>query len=183
VSGNKNKWSTFKEMLFTYLAVTKILYWFNTIVALHQDDLESVGRAVLMRLVSQDILIIVIVILLYFLEKHIALKKSRYSKFLESVVMYLIGYVVLVSIYYVNYLAMRQIMEDVHIYWGEFFIYSFGGYIVIFIVLNIKEYLKPKPAPTAHTVEDKLTMLSALLDANVLTQEEYDQKKAILLAV
>jgi len=181
VSGKKNKWSTFKEMLFTYLAVTKILYWFNTIVALNQSDLGSVGRAVLMRLMSQDILIILIVALLFYFEKRMSLKTSKYGKLVESIILYAVGYVVLVAVYFLNYLVISQIMEDVHIYWGEFFIYSSAGYIVIFIVLNIKEYLKPKEAP-AYSTDDKLSMLTALFDADILTQEEYDQKREKLIS-
>lgn len=69
--------------------------------------------------------------------------------------------------------------------WGELIIYSVVGYIVINIVLNIKSYFKKKEKETYQDDSpnqngDNLAMLKALLDNGILSQEEFDRKKANL---
>ena len=182
------KWSTVKEMLFTYLAITKILYWINTITAMNQSDLDSVGRAVLTRLMNQDIMIILGVIAFFFLEKAIALKRSKYSTVLQSIMLYAVGYVMLLAIMFIYFLIISLIYGSVQVdSWGALIGYNLFLYIVICIVLEIKERFKakgkkpPEDIQPARSTEDKLSMLQALLDDGIVTQEEFDSKKEMVL--
>ncbi|MCL2396540.1 MAG: SHOCT domain-containing protein [Defluviitaleaceae bacterium] len=188
----KKSWSPIKEMLFTYLAITKILYWVNTIAAMNQNDLGSAGEAVLMRLINQDAMLIVGVVAFYFLDKRIALKKSKYSSILEYVIFYAVGYVVLMGIAFVYNAAMGLIFSAQYFSWGEFVSAFIGflpgvtlGYLAVVVIFEIKHYFKKKTAPgyepPAKSAEDKLAMLKILLDDGVLTQEEFDCKKGKLM--
>jgi len=49
MSAKKASWSPVKEILFTYLAINKIMYWFATITAINQSDLGNVGEVMVMR--------------------------------------------------------------------------------------------------------------------------------------
>ena len=181
----KRNWSAIKEMLFTYLAITKIIYWMNTITAIDQGGLGSVGDAVLMRLLYQDAILIVSVVFFYFLDQRIQLKQSKYSKVLEYIVFYAIGFVVLMGILLIyNWIVFGPIPIDaVGAFIGNYVL----GYLAIIIVLNIKQYFKakgkPKTAQPAQSTDDKLVMLKTLLDDGVLTQEEFDRKKEKLLSM
>jgi len=184
VNEKKVNWMPVKEMLFTYLAISKILYWFNTITILGQSDLGRVWVAVMERLLSQDILIILGVIFFFFLNKHIQNKKSKHGKVFENVLFYGVGGIVLIGGSLLYALIMRSLFA-----WqldlGFFLVYLFVGYVVVAIALEIKEYFKKKAsldyAPSEKSTDDKLTMLKILYSDGILTQEEFDQKKEKLL--
>ena len=95
----KKSWSPIKEMLFTYLAITKVMYWMNTIMVLEQRGLSSVSQAVMNRLLNQDAILIVSVIAFYYLDKKIQLKQSKYSKVLEHIIFYTIGFAALMGMF------------------------------------------------------------------------------------
>lgn len=184
----KEKWSPIKEILFTYLAVNKIMYWFNTIINLNQSDLGNVSEIVLERILTQDLQLIIGVAVIFYLDKLIELKKSKYSSVLEYALFYVIGFVVLASISFTYNLIMVMIFsaQNVNIseFAGEFisFMPIFAlGYLVVAVALEAKLYFKKKETKTyEHAAcgnEDKLAMLKILLDDNTLTQEEYDNKK------
>jgi len=178
----KKSWSPIKEMLFTYLAIIKILSWISTINTIDQSSVESVGEAIIARLLYQDIVLIVSVVFFYFLDKRTQLKKSRYSKVLEYIVFYVIGLVVLVGFVLVyNRVVFGPIQVDSWIgYIGGYVL----GYAAIVAVLNIKEYFKTKAKLEYDPVvqnTDKFTMLKILYDGGILTKEEYEQKSEILL--
>jgi len=190
----KGKWSPIKEILFTYLAINKIMYWFYTITTVNQSDLESIGRFALMRLINQDLILIIGVIACYFLNKLIALKRSKYSNILEYAIFYVIGYVVLMGIGFIYNLIINLIflIQDFSLtaFVREFmgFVPSFTlGYLVVATVLETKEYFKkkgkesPDDTPSAPSTDDKLAMLKVLLDSDILGQEESDHKKQKLL--
>lgn len=192
----KKKWSPVKEILFTYLALNKILYWTNTITALNQSDLGNVSRIVIIRLLNQDLLIILGVITFYFLDKRIALKKSKYSNILEYVVVYSIGYVLLMGIAFVYILIFNLIFSSQSFSFGEFVRWFIAlvpsytiGYLVAVFALEIKQFFKKKGKESstfdesAKSTDDKLDMLRVLLNDGVLTQEEFDNKSEILLSV
>jgi len=151
VLGMKNKkWSPVKEILFSYLAINKIMYWFNTITAMNQSDLEGIGEAILMRFLSQDLLIILSVVIFFFLDKLIHFKKSKYSNVLEHVIFYAAGYVILAIIAFV-YILVVGLFFPIHIYsWSALVGYGTAGYIVVVIVFNIKYYLKSKEKETSE---------------------------------
>jgi len=179
----KRNWSPIKEMLFSYLAVAKILYYFNTVMAVENRGLGNVAEAIIMRL-NQDAIIIIGVVLFYYLDKFIKMKKSKYSTVLEYVIFYAVGYVMLMGVAFA-YLGIMLLIfgtEDVYFgSWGVMIGYSIVSYSVVAIALNIKEYFKGKAKPVpAYSTSDKFAMLEELHNAGILTQEELVSKKEML---
>ena len=185
MSEKKPKWSPIKEILFTYLAVNKILYWLNTILSMDQGNLSSAVGVVMARIFAQDMPIIISIVAFYFLEKLIRLKKSKYSKILEHVTFYVVGYVVIIGVSVVYAAIASLFLGPVQVdSWTALITYSIIGYLVVIAVLHIKEYFKgkakPEYAPPAPSTDDKLAMLKILFDNGVLTQEEFGRKKEML---
>ena len=177
------------EMLFMYLAISKVIYWYHIIV--NVDGFDGVGAAIMNRLLGQDLMVVMSVVIIFFMEKtiekKISSKKSKYGRTLNNIMMIISGYVVVTAIFLV-YLSILNL-----IFTGNVFI--LGGslrsamlnwtamYLAIAIVLTVKDYLKAKEKKTSDyttssSVEDKLKMLKTLLDDNVLTKEEYEAKES-----
>ena len=180
--GVKKSWSPIKEMLFTYLAISKIIYWINTVSAMNQSDIGGLGEAVLTRLLYQDVILIVSVIFFYFLDKRIQLRRSKYSKVLEHVVFYVIGFVALLGFLLVyNRIVFGPLQVDS---WATLIGSYVLFYLAIIVALNIKLYFKakakPECVPPVQSTDDQRTMLKVLLDDGVLTQEEFDHKEKLL---
>lgn len=178
----KDRWLPLKEMLFTYLAISKVLYWVDTIMALEQRDLGHVGEAVVQRLLNQDIMLISGVILFYCLDKLIA-KKFNSGKFLEYVVFYAAGFVGMIGLLYLYLWIMSWFVTLEFPPLGAVVSNFSLGYIAVIVVLNIKYYMKAKEkethkdTPSTQDADSKLAMLKALLDGGVLTKEEFETKK------
>ena len=184
----KDKWLSIKEVLFVYLALSKIIYWVETVLAMEQSDFGGIGTAVLMRLLNRDLLLILSVIFFLLLDKFIE-KKLKGGNLWKNVLLYAVGFVGMIGLTY----AYMWIMS-----W--FFVVNipslvtlasnlFVGYIAAMVALNVKYYFKAKeketfktalPAPSA---EDKLAMLQVLLDDGILTQDEFDRKREKVRAV
>jgi len=192
----KVKWSPIKEIVFTYLAVNKIMYWANMIITMHQSDLGNVGHAVLMRVLNQDLLLIIGVTAFYFVDKLINLKKSKYSSIAEYAILYAIGYVMLLGLGFMYNLIMVLIFSTQEFSMIEFvrafisFVPSYTmGYLIATAALEIKQYFKKMGEKSSKEIlpdqstEEKLTMLHILLNDGILTQEEFDQKKMKLLCL
>jgi len=178
------KWSPVKEILFSYLAISKILYWLNTATTFSQHDLGNVWEAVIERLLFQDFSIILGVVVFFALDKLIALKKTKNSKILEQVIYYVIGYVALVSVTF-TYIQILSLFFTVTVYsWSEFIAYGTIAYLVVTVVLNVKHYfkekLKPEYTPSLESADSKISMLKLLYDDGALTQEEYENSKGRL---
>ena len=147
----KGKWSPIKEMLFIYLAISKIMYWFNTIIGMNQNDLEGVGQAVLMRLLNQDLILIIGVVAFFFLNQQLELKKSKYSTVLEYVLFYAIGYVILLGIVFI-YNVIMNLLFSAQDFSLAVFVRAFISvlpnftlsYLAVAVALEIKLYFKKK---------------------------------------
>ena len=185
----KTKSRAIKEMLFTYLAISKIFYWYNTINALSLSDAGRVGEAVLGRFLEQDFLIIASIVVFFYLERMITFRKSKYSKVWENILFYGVSYVILIGMIIGYNVALNLILTGTAVFprnWGAFFGNTFVLYAMIMSILNFKEYLKRKEKaiyanePSTRNVEEKLSMLKALLEDGVLTQAEFDHKKKLV---
>jgi len=175
------KWSPVKEILFSYLAISKILYWFNTATYMSQQDLGNVGVAILQRLLFQDFAIIMGVVIFFVLDRLIVFKKAKNSKILQQVIYYAIGYVALAGFVFI-YSQILTLFFSVTVHsWVEFIIYGTIGYLVVTVVLNLKHYfkekLKPEYIPQLDSADKKTSMLKRLYEDGVLTQEEYENSK------
>jgi len=185
----KTKGTAIKEMLFTYLAISKFFYWYHTINALNLSDAGSVGQAVLARFLNQDLLIIAGVVVFFWLERTITLRKSKYSKVWENILFYGVGYVILTGMIIGYSVVMNLIFAGALVLpsdWGEFIVTTTVIYAMMMSILNFKDYLKRKEKaiyankPSARSAGDRLTMLKALLEDGVLTQDEFERKKKMV---
>ena len=186
----KEKWLPIMEILFTYLAINKIVYWINTITAMNRSDLENVGEAVLMRLLYQDLILIIGVVAFFIIYRLLEMKKSKYSSVFAYVMLYVVGFIAITVIAFIYNLIMNLIFSAQDFSLGAFtrvFISFMPSltiyYIIVAVVLEIKHYFKTKGKKATEKVmpiqstEDKIAMLKVLLDDDILTQEEFDCKK------
>ena len=136
----KGKWSPILEMLFAYLAVSKILYWINNISQIAQSDFDNAGQLVLNRLMSQDLALILCVIFFYFLDR----------LEIKLILKYLISYVIFITIVSSNiWLVDRFLIAEqgsllAQFTFMGFFINFTVIYVIIAIIMCIKDYLKNK---------------------------------------
>ena len=176
-------------MLFSYLAISKIFYWYNTVVhAIHHTDFSGMGEVVLQRLLSHDIIIILGVLLIFFMEEFLEVhfETKKLGKVSEQILLHLIAYVIFMGAYLLYALIVNWASGTIQSSaWGRGIFYSSMGYIVTVVVLDVKRYFRakatPQYAPPVSSTDDRLTALKTLLDNKVLTQEEYDHKKEKLL--
>ena len=155
----KVKWLSIKNVLFTYLAINKILYWFNTITALDQTDFGTAANVILSRFLNNDLLLILSIIAFFYLDekieqkkaKHRKKKKAKHRKILEYVKFYAIGYVMIMGIILVYNVLMISIFQTENFYLAEFMLAFLNfipnltaGYLVVAVALEIKQYFKAK---------------------------------------
>ena len=176
---NKEKLSALWQVVFSFLVVSKVLYYFEFVAgAFYQGGLWTMGEALLTRLLTQDILIILIILLTFNTEKFVTLLISKYNRTVNQVIVHVIDYVLYMVILALYFWIMILLDFSQSMDWRVFFIYSSTVYVAIVMALETKKHLKKKEM-TAYThalnTDEKLAMLKALLDNSVLTQEEYDR--------
>jgi len=185
MSVKKSKKSEIWAMLFAYLAVSKIFYWLDFINdTLNQGDLRAVGADLLTRLFTQDMLIILGILLVTCIEKFTQLKMSKYKKIWKEIIGHIAIYLLMQGVLFA-YVWVRALVLGLPLNWnwGESFIIGGIMYFMIAVVFEVKKFLKKKEliecAPVL-SADEKLAMLKALLNNGVFTQEEYDRKKETL---
>jgi len=173
---------TVKELFFGYLAINKLMYWIGNINAIQQDELGVVWRMILERFLLYDILTIWILVAMYLLEHYVDTHPAVTKGFKKYVLLYGIGYVIyIVSI--VGYLTLLGLFVSVEISNWFDFLFGFSIFFAIAaVVMNIKDRMKKKEAeiyaPVASADDDSESLLSILHERGVLTQDEYESKKA-----
>ena len=182
----EKRWLPLKEILFSYLALSKVLYWLDIIDRAEEGDFWNAAEAMWVRLIDRDILLIAIVILFILLEKLI-LEKSKDGSVLRQVILYAVGFVGVIGLLYMHLWILSWFFPVRIPPLLELVANSIVGYILVVIALNIKIYFKTKEKetykadPPVQDTDNTLAMLKALLDRGVLTQEEFDRKKEKLL--
>ncbi|MCL2562577.1 MAG: hypothetical protein FWE08_00880 [Oscillospiraceae bacterium] len=162
----KKKWSTVKEMLFLYLATTKILYWFNTVMQTTFGGFDnSVLQVVLSRFFTQDLLIIFAILFFFVIE--------RFK--LKTITNYALAYIAILSVVFIQMWITSRFFGPVLLEEGVagflagvgylgFFIYFTLGFFAIAIALNVKEYFKMKSKePPETNAEDTMNDFSNAL--------------------
>ena len=183
----KRDLSSLKEMVFTYLAINKIMYWIG--VASETDGLEGVGQAVLQRLLNRDIVLILVIVFMYIFEYKFVMKQKRWTGIFAQIIIGIVGYVVFSVILITYQWAIHLIFS------APFDIIAFLGtmpgwtaiFFIVMVVLMAKEHFKKKSASEyaldIQSTNIKLEMLEALLDDGALSQEEFDKQKDKLFGV
>ena len=150
----KKKWSTVKEMLFLYLAISKMFYWFTTVVQLEAGGFDRLGQVLFNRLLERDLLIIFAILFFFFIE--------RFQ--FKPIVNHAISYVTLLAVVFIQIWAINHFLGPVSFetagaaaflvgigYLG-FFVYFTIGFFTIAIAMSIKEHLnKMKNKGSAET--------------------------------
>jgi len=153
----KKKWSTLKEMLFLYFALSKMFYWFNNIMQMQLGDFDAgIIQVFFFRFINQDFLLVFAILLFFLLER---LK-------LHLIVQHLICYVSLLVAVLLQIWILERIYGPMQLdvgsgiggylagigYFG-FFIYFTIGYFAIAVALFIKESFKGKAKEAKGTHE------------------------------
>ncbi|MCL2189125.1 MAG: hypothetical protein FWC16_09425 [Defluviitaleaceae bacterium] len=178
---------SFKELIFAYLAINKVFYWINNINKIQQDEFGTLGWLIFERLLTQDIMTVIILLMMSaldtYIERHPAVKEGT----LKHVLVYGIGYVLYI-IAIVSYSVLVGAIFDGGVvpalqFAVEMLPFFSMIYIIACIVLSIKEKMKKKEAlqylPDANSPEMRLHMLNELCQCGVISQDEYETKKAL----
>jgi len=189
LKAKKEKRSAIFGVLFTYLLISKVLYYYGIIVnALFPGDFRDMVQIVLARLLTQDIVIILVIILSLHTDKLVRLQILKYSKTVNQAIVHIIDYLLYIGVLFMyfwvinfafGFFAPNMIRLDIFIYFSVL-------YLVIVAAVEIKKYFKKKEQTEYATVlstDEKLVMLKTLLDNSVLTQEEYYHKEKELLGM
>ena len=144
------------------------------------------AEVVIERLLTRDILIILVILITLHTEKLVRLQILKYNKTVNQTIVHIIDYLLYIGVLAIYFGVMFAFGFFPNVFTLEVFIYFSVLYLVIIAVIEIKKYFKKKEkteyAPVL-SVNEKLAMLKTLHDNNVLTQEEYDSKKESLFGV
>jgi len=188
----QKRWSVAKEILFTYLAITKIWSWYMKAINLDFSEPNQAFYSLLDRILGLELMLIIGVIFFVFLEKKIFENHSAHKSFLHHVLFYVIGFMMITGINFLYLFLLHVIFESGTISFSEFvqnFFSAMGwvaiGFIVVMVAFNVKSYFKAKEAESTYAIEakahaDKVEMLNILFADGILSEEEFTQKKEML---
>jgi len=176
---------TFKELLFSYLAITKLMYWIGNLANI--DELGGAVDLIVNRLIVQDIMVVWILIAMFLLDHYVETRPSLTSSWTKKLLTYGLGFVIYIGsiVGYIFLLAALPIpgllgisealefMSEVLLFYSVFF-------VIACVFLSLKERVKKKEAEIyiAESESDTLSLLATLHKRGVLTQSEYEIKKA-----
>jgi len=175
---------TLKTLLFTYLAITKVMYWTETISL--SANWSEFGEAFLHRMLNQDIVLITILIAMHFLEKYFVPDGEKDIKLTDHLTFIGLGWGIFISLIVAYHLILGLFVE-VNVYsWPRLIVDVTIVFAICSVFLYIKAHLKEKEAetylPTADTSAGQLALLNKLHDAGILTDEELEAKTALIQA-
>jgi len=129
--------TTFKTLLFAYLALSKIFYWITNIMAIGPGGFDNLGQLIINRLLARDLFLIVAVIISFYL-----------NKWAKNVwVFYGIFYILILGISFGQmWLIDRFIIEGYDSIFGgitpmQYFVQFTLTFILIGIAMSVKEYM------------------------------------------
>ena len=180
---------TFKELLFAYLAITKVFYWVNTLNAIPQGEMQEVLLAVANRMIGQDIMVVVILLLMGALDTYIENHPELRSQITRRLLVYGIGYIIYVISIIVYSVLVGVIfgglenLRDSFFFALEILPMTSVIFFVASFVLSLKERMKKTEAllylPEADSPEARINMLDKLCACGVLSEEECERKKEL----
>ena len=175
-----------KAMLFSYLAISKLLYWINIVSTTY--SLDGVWRAVLQRLLYRDIVLIIVIVFIHLFEEKLVMKQKKQNGIIMRIISSIAAYVAFVAILTV-YTWVYNLIFSYPFSLGSFLLSSAMRYwtIIFFAVMCAmiaKEHFKKKEAAEyaleIQSTDIKLEMLKTLLDDGDISQEEFDKQKTKL---
>ena len=179
----KRNWVPIKSMLFTYLAVSKMIYWINLVTAV--DGIENVWPAILERFMQQDLVLIVFIALTYFFDKEVKKRNGFLKHIIYVVGNYLLFGVILITFMLITNQITPTLAILIEILLSPFMLNWSVMFFVVMGALELKELLKKKEAAeyalNIQSADIKHEMLQTLLEDGALTHEEFEKQKAKLL--
>lgn len=137
---------TFKELLFAYLAISKLMYWVNNISSIGNEGFPAIANMVINRLLGQDIMVIWILIAMFLLEHYIRTHPAVKGGILTTILVYGIGYLIYVTSIILYTLFMIFVTDTVINDWFMYIVNFSVFYIIACVFLHIKDRLKKKEA-------------------------------------
>jgi len=129
-----NKWAVAKTILITYLAVSKILYWIDAASDMMQGDFGSAWLSVVLRIIGRDGPLLLAVI------GFVAIHRTRGRLWIKLIV----GYAATIGILF-SYLFIMVSLGRIYVMsYLNLFVYYSISYVVINVVLLLKDLLKRK---------------------------------------
>lgn len=162
------------KILFTYLTISKLVYFYSIILSF--DSLEEAARSLVIRLLSQDIMIIISIVLVLRLEKLVFLKQKQKPSVLIDMTFYFIVCLILLALNTLHNLIMTWFLNETFNYYPGNFIYSLILFAMIMLTLNLKEHFKKKERETPeYKREQRMTALKSLVKEGVLSQKDFEK--------
>jgi len=173
----KKKSKAVMEIILTYLAVSKILYWVDVVMYAGIGNWLDVLHNVINRGLTRDFPIIIVVILFHFIEKYV-MKKARGGKAYKIALMHFICCIALFASTYLYLWVLSFFFEIIFPPVLMLAPNMLIGYGVAAVVLELKDKFKKKQIE--EHMNDNLVLCEKLRKEGVLTEEEYEAKKAML---
>ena len=176
---------TFKELLFSYLAITKLMYWIGNLAGI--DEFGGAVNLVIDRLIVQDIMVIWILIAMFLLDHYVETRPSLTSSIIKRLLTYGLGYIIYIGsiVGYILLLAVLPITDMQGLsqaldFMGEVLIFYSVFFVIACVFLSLKDRMKKSDAEKyiAESEDNTLSLLATLHSRGVLTQSEYESKKA-----
>ena len=176
----KSKWYKITRVLFTWLAISKILYWSDMLAYHSLSGFENALQSIATRLIGQDLGIVLTVMVIYYMEDKIRANHQKGKRLFQYLKMYALVYLATFAISAAGIWIFSLINEDAVFQPSVLPLLFLGGlimFVIIVGILELKEYLKEKNNPP---VNDHLVMLEMLHRDGVLTDGEFEEKKELI---
>ena len=165
-----------KEMIILYLAISKIMYWLSVVGSV--DDFEGIGIALLDRFLSRDVVLIISIIFIYFLDDQLVTKRQERSKTLGFATLFIGGYLAFCGVLIVYLGALSMIFSQPANFVANIFTWT-PGFFIIMVILVVKENVKEKAKDLEKKkmitcTNNQLEVLKTLLDDGKLTEDEFN---------
>ncbi|MCL1996594.1 MAG: SHOCT domain-containing protein [Defluviitaleaceae bacterium] len=180
------------QLLFLYLAISKVLYWFDLVNDAGSFTVNIALDVLLPRILFRDLPLIVVLVIYYFIvyslhKMHHEKQDTKHSKIIKQIALYAAGYVVVLAVRFLHFwiLIWAGLVNLAELSWGDEFLSTTSAYLVVAIAMFVKEssakFSAKKKKVVSKSAEDKIEMLEILLDDGILTQEEFETKKLRVL--
>lgn len=151
---------SFKQLLFGYLAVTKVLYWITAFSEM--SSWNEFGGMLVRRLLMQDIPVIVVLVAMHYLEKYL-FSKTHEDDIKANIKLYTIGTVLFVAIVSGYVFLMDQLLDEFTIgNWAFFILNQLGVFLIICLFLHLKDKLKKKETAMYAAEEGRMEFFDVI---------------------
>ena len=166
------------QLFFTYLLVSKAMYWIDNFASL--ENWRAFGGFFVNRMLNQDIMVILVILAMFVLEKYLYPESGEDNEYLYNLKLIGIGWFVFMGLIVGYQLLMGLIFEVDINNWRAFLTELTMIYIIIAFVVYVKEQMKKKEVETyMPCINDPATqrsMLYSLHEAGVLNEAELASK-------